>query len=75
MPHFVATMIYLSQIYSYYIRGDRSQDWTLDINRYTRTIDCGRDASTKTAKARIVKHVIQPESRFTEIYDPRISGG
>ena len=24
MPHFVATLIYLSQIYSYYIRGDRS---------------------------------------------------
>ena len=24
MPHLVATLIYLSQIYSYYIRGDRS---------------------------------------------------
>ena len=24
MPHLVATFIYLSQIYSYYIRGDRS---------------------------------------------------
>ena len=24
MPHLVATSIYLSQIYSYYIRGDRS---------------------------------------------------
>ena len=24
VPHLVATLIYLSQIYSYYIRGDRS---------------------------------------------------
>ena len=24
MPHLVATLIYLLQIYSYYIRGDRS---------------------------------------------------
>ena len=24
VPHFVATLIYLSQNYSYYIRGDRS---------------------------------------------------
>ena len=24
MPHLVATLIYLSQIYSYYIKGDRS---------------------------------------------------
>ena len=24
MPHLVATLVYLSQIYSYYIRGDRS---------------------------------------------------
>ena len=24
MPHLVATLIYLSQIYSYYIRGDMS---------------------------------------------------
>ena len=24
MPHLVATLIYLSQIYSYYIRGDKS---------------------------------------------------
>ena len=24
MPHLVATLIYLSQIYSHYIRGDRS---------------------------------------------------
>ena len=24
MPHLVATLIYLSQIYSYYMRGDRS---------------------------------------------------
>ena len=24
MPHLVATLLYLSQIYSHYIRGDRS---------------------------------------------------
>ena len=24
VPHLVATLIYLSQIYSYYVRGDRS---------------------------------------------------
>ena len=35
MPHLVATSIYLSQIYSYYIRGDRSplRGFTLLISR------------------------------------------
>ena len=31
MPHLVATLIYLSQNYSYYIRGDRSPLRTYDI--------------------------------------------
>ena len=33
MPHLVATLIYLSQIYSYYIRGDRSP-----LNRETLSV-------------------------------------
>ena len=33
VPHLVATLIYLSQIYSYYIRGDRSP---LTIGEQTR---------------------------------------
>ena len=37
MPHLVATLIYLSQNYSYYIRGDRSP-----LNVYCLDYKCGQ---------------------------------
>ena len=37
MPHLVATLIYLSQIYSYYIRGDGSPLISYDQETITRT--------------------------------------
>ena len=52
MPHLVATLIYLSQIYSYYIKGDRSP---LTSDNHGPTLD---NVSCETQKTQDVEPML-----------------